>query len=162
MSDFDSSEWRAERNAKLLLWMNGHQPAADFILQLGDIAELWDDLLDADKGWPLPSDANRVFVTALFHLPSNPFYRDHFGYLQPLMMAGVNAWLDSTKLEHESSSWSKTWAYALRDWYMELVPACAMLIGGFDHMRAVSLEARRFFQAETLEQYLESRNGHPA
>jgi hypothetical protein len=73
------------------------------------------------------------------------------------MFAGLNAWLDSVELEQAEDSWSKTWAYVLRDWYAELVPACAFLVGGFEHMRLVSLEARRFLQAETLEQYLEGQ-----
>jgi hypothetical protein len=154
---FDSPEWRSERDAMLSAWMKGDQSAVRFILQLGDVAELWDDLIDQDKPWPAADRVNRVFITALFELTGNRFFTENATYLRPLMFAGLNAWLDSVELEQAEDSWSKTWAYVLRDWYAELVPACAFLVGGFEHMRLVSLEARRFLQAETLEQYLEGQ-----
>ena len=153
--EFDSDEWRAERDAYLLAWMQGNHHARAFVLQMGEVAEVWDDLIDGDH---VPAERlHSAFITALFDITGNPFFAAHCNYLRPLMMAGMNAWLDSVDLEKQADSWSKTWAYALRDYYMELVPACAFLVGGFEHMRLVSLEARRFFQAETLEEF---RDGH--
>lgn len=149
---FDSPEWREKRDELLGEWLNYNLHARDFLIDIGQIAEVWDDLVDRDK--PVDDDTiNDLFVRLMFELPTNPFYAANAAYLRPLLMAGVNAWLDSTVLEKEGTPWATTWAYALRDWYMELVPACAFLIGGFEHMRRVSLEARRFFQAETLEEY---------
>lgn len=149
---FDSKEWRAERDALLLAWLNGSHDARAFILQMAEVAEVWDDLVDGDE---VPRDRlHGAFVTALFDIPANPFFIRHVDYLRPLMLAGMNAWLDSTELERRDDKWAKTWAYALRDYYMELVPACAFLTGGYARMRMVSIEAREFFQAETLEQFL--------
>lgn len=149
---FDSPEWRMNRDSHLRVWLMGDTHAMNFILQMAEVAEVWDDLIDGDE---VPPDRlHGAFVTALFDITGNPFFCQHSLYLRPLMMAGINAWLDSIQLEKCSDSWSQTWAYTLRDYYMELVPACAMLVGGFDHMRTVSLEARRFFQAETLEEFL--------
>lgn len=148
---FDSPEWRARRDALLLDWMRGDQAAVEFLLDVFELGETWDDLIDGDQvtHWRV----HRAFATALFNLPINPFYAQHQNDLRPLMLVGVNAWMDSIELEHAEDSWSLVWAYALRDWYMELVAFCALLVGGFEHMRAVSLPARRFFQAETLEQF---------
>lgn len=150
---FDSTEWRKERDALLLAWMAGDHNARAFILQMGEVAEVWDDLVDGDD---VPVERlHNAFLTALFDISGNPFFSENATYLRPLMMAGVNAWLDSVVLEKRDTGWAQTWAYALRDYYMELIPACAFLVGGFEHMRLVSLEAREFLQAETLEQFLE-------
>lgn len=155
MSKFDSDEWRAERDANLSAWLCGNVDAVNFILQLGEVAEVWDDLIDGD---PVPPDRlHSAFITAVFDLSGNPFFNLHRDYLRPLILAGMNAWLDSVVLEAKPDSWSRTWAYALRDYYMELVPACAFLLGGYQHMRRASLEARQFFQAETLEEFLNGR-----
>lgn len=150
---FDSPEWRHERDILLLGWMQGDHHARAFILQIAEIAEVWDDLVDGD---PVPQyRLNGAFITAIFDLSGNPFFRKHSDYLRPILLAGINAWLDSTKMEKATDSWSRTWAYALRDWYMELVPACAFLVGGFDHMTVVSMAARAFFQKESLQEYLD-------
>jgi hypothetical protein len=151
---FDSAKWRETRNERLLEWMRGDTDAVDFILQLAEVAEVWDDIIDRDKDFD-PDRINRAFVLALLSIPSNPFYVAHGAYLRPLMMAGANAWMDSTELEKHKDGWAKVWAYALRDWYMELIPACANIIGGYAHMRDVSIVTRRFFQAETLQEYLD-------
>lgn len=152
MTDFDSPEWRTARDSHLRAWLLGNTHAVDFILQLGEVAEVWDDLIDGD---PVPPDRlHGAFVTALFELTGNPFFCQHSLYLRPLMMAGMNAWLDSVELEKREDSWSRIWAYSLRDYYMELVPACAMLVGDYNHMRRVSIEVREFFQAETPGDYL--------
>lgn len=153
---FDSPEWREARDLQLLRWLQGNKDALNFLLTLFNIAEVWDDIIDGDT--PDSSEVHQAFMDAMFGLNSNPFYVKHVGHLQPLMLAGINAWLDSTELEKETDTWSQTWAYALRDWYMELVAACAYIVGGFDHMRRISLEARRFFQAETLEEFANGRS----
>lgn len=151
--EFDTPKWHTLRDELLERWLLGNSDAVDCFLAIGRLAEVWDDLIDGDK--PVPDDAiHGAFITALFDLPSNPFYNEHQAHLRPLMMAGINAWLDANALQHEPSPWADVWAYALRDWYMELFAAIALIVGGFDHMRAVSLEARRFFQAESYTDYL--------
>lgn len=152
---FDSPEWRGDRDANLKAWLCGDTHAVNFVLQMAEVAEVWDDLIDGDE---VPTDRlHGAFVTAMFDITGNPFFCQHSVYLRPLMMAGINAWLDSVELEKRKDQWSTVWAYALRDFYMELVPACALLLGGFEHMRRVSIEAREFFQAETLEEYANGR-----
>lgn len=153
---FDSAKWRQVRNEKLLDWMCGNRDAVDFLLALFAAAELWDDLSDGDFD-KAKKAADAVFLTLLVDLPNNPFFLNHLTSLRSVMLAGINAWLDSRKLEKECDQWATVWAYALRDWYMELVPFCAMLVGGYAHMRQVSLDVRRFFQAETLQEYTDGR-----
>lgn len=151
---FDSPEWRQARDTKLLTWMLDDNDAVDFLVTMFHIGEVWDDLIDRDK--PISDEQiNAGFVAALFELTANPFFQRHHHYLRPVMMSGVNGWLDSVHYEkYTSDTHWKHWAFVLRNWYMDIVPACAFLVGGFDHMRFVSLEARKFFQTESLEQYL--------
>ena len=151
---FDSPEWRETRDGKLLTWMCGDATAVRFLLNLFQIAEVWDDLIDRDK--PIDdSDINDAFTRALLVLPTDPFYAQNQSFLHPLMVAGINSWLDANTLErYKDANW-RGWAFFLRDWYMELVNACMFIIGGWEHMRAHSLEARMFFQAEAMADYLE-------
>lgn len=150
---FDTPEWRDERDRLLLEWMLGTTEAVDFLVTLFHIAEVWDDLIDKDK--PVSDDQiNEAFVMSLFDLGENPFYARHGAFLRPVMVLGVNAWLDSVNYERHADPHWLTWAFVLRNWYMELVSACAFVVGGFAHMRKVSMEARQFFQSETLEQYM--------
>ena len=149
---FDSAPWREQRDQLLAQWMLGNLSAVDFLLLMFQVAETWDDLIDGDE--VSPEKINQAFILALYTLPTNTFWETNKVKLLPVILTGINAWLDSNQLEKRSDPHSKVWAYALRDWYMELVAATAECIGGFGHMRTVSLAARSFFQAETLEEYL--------
>jgi hypothetical protein len=150
--EFDSAEWREKRNVLLRKWFCGNEDAVRLVITLGQIAETWDDLIDGDP--VSKEDIHTAFMYALFVLPENPVWAAHRARLAPVLLAGVNAWMDSLTLEHREDTHSKVWAYALRDWYMEVVPAVACCIGGFELMRVVSLPAREFFQAETFEDYM--------
>lgn len=151
---YDTPEWQAMRDAKLRQWL-GCAPAEAFLRDIGLIAEVWDDLIDGDKKVQA-ADINRAFFAAVLSLPNNEFFLSHRTTLQPLMLAGVNAWLDANMLETSGSDNDKALAYVLRDWYMELVNMTIFLLRGWEYLRSVSLEVRDFFtQHETLEQYKE-------
>lgn len=149
---FDTHDWRVERDKRLHNWMQGNTEAVDFLLTVFYAAELWDDIADGDFAKAREA-VDAVMWKLLIDLPGNSFFVAWRHQLQGVMAAGINAWMDSAVLEKKQDSWSTVWAYALRDWYMELVPFCALLVGDHKHMRAVSLEARQFFQAESLEEY---------
>lgn len=150
---FDTPLWRDARDQRLLEWMCGDYAAADYLVAMFHIGEVWDDLIDRDK--PVTdSQINDAFVTAIFDLTGNPFFCRHAQFLRPVMLMGINAWLDSVEYERGQNRHWHTWAFVLRNWYMDLVACCAFLTGGFGNMRNVSLEARSFFQTETLEHYL--------
>lgn len=152
----DTPDWRTLRDQNLERWFLGNTDAIDCFLLIGQAFEVWDDLIDCDK--PVThADIHGAFLILLFELPGNRFYQAHQHHMRPLLMVGINAWMDANELERERSEWSDVWAYALRDWYFELFNLFTLLIGGFDQMRAVSLEARRFFQAESYTDYVAKR-----
>lgn len=151
--EFDTPEWQAVRNAKLQEWVQDPN-AIRFIIDFADTCELFDDMIDRDK--PL-EDAHivRVLFKVLTEIPMNPFFDCFKSQLVPIIITGINAWLDSTELENGSDN-DKVFAYVLRDWYMEFVAYVVYLTRGRDYMRSISMDIRQFFtHHETLEEYKE-------
>lgn len=151
--EYDTPAWHTHRDSKLADWV-GNPAAVKFIQDVGVIAETWDDLIDGDK--PVgPDDINRAFLLALVELPSNPFYDAHRHSLLPMLLAGANAWVDSTTYERSTDLSQKAYAYVLRDWYVEIVLLVIALTKGVPAMRAVSMDVRAFFthDAESFQDY---------
>lgn len=154
MPEFDTEEWRAIRDKKLLEW-TGDINAVWFVRQFGDICEVFDDLVDKDK--PVTdADIARTLFVCLTELPLNPFFDKYKHQLIPVIVTGINAWLDANVLEKGSQN-DRVFSYVLRDWYAEIIAYCIYLCRGRDYMRSVSMEVRHFFtHHETLEQYREN------
>lgn len=150
---FESPEWCEVRSALLRKYIPDPY-AIGFVLDIGEIAEVWDDLVDKDK--PVSDDRlNNAFTVMLTELPLNPFFDRYKTQLTPLMVAGINAWQDANALERGSDN-DKAMAYVLRDWYVELVMFVIYLTAGRHTMRAASLELRKFFSShETMQDYVE-------
>lgn len=151
--EFDTPEWCALRDKKLAEWV-GNPEALQFIVAFGDICELFDDIIDRDK--PIEDDhAIRVLFIVLTELPLNRFFEQYKQNIIPIIITGINAWLDANQLEKGSKN-DRVFAYVLRDWYVELLAFVIFVTRGRDFMRSVSMEVRQFFtHHETLEQYLE-------
>lgn len=147
---WDSEAWRVKRNAKLLDWMAGNTDAVAFLLDLSQIVEVWDDLIDKDAQ-PAETEIHAAFQAALINFPLNPFYRAHQDRLLPLVIVCINAWLDSVGMERGGDPHERMWAFFLKDFGLEIFLFCAMLTGGWAHMRSVSMDMRRFFTHETYE-----------
>lgn len=151
MTAFDSPEWRLQRNEKLAAWVQ--DPAAvSFFLTVADASELFDDVVDNDK--PIEAGhVERVAFNLLAVLPLNPFFDRFKGQLCPIMHTGINAWLDATAMEKDYDLQERS--YVLRDWNLELLMHVVYLTRGRDYMRSVSVDIRKFFLHETLEEYRE-------
>ena len=149
--EFDSGAWQQQRNQKLLAWTNDPY-AVQFIVQFSDACELFDDMIDKDK--PIPDDhVVRVLFVLLTEMPLNPFFDRHKTSLIPVIVTGINAWLDANQLEKGSDN-DRVFSYVLRDWYAELIAFVVYLTRGREYLRGASMDIRRFFtHHETLEQY---------
>jgi len=152
--EFDTPQWQELRNLKLAEWTQDPH-AVHFVIQFGDTCELFDDLIDKDK--PIPDEhVIRVLFAVLTEMPLNPFFEKHKHRLIPVIVTGINAWLDANALEKGTDN-DKVFAYVLRDWYAELIAYVIYLTRGRDYMRSVSMQVRNFFtHHETLEQYREA------
>lgn len=151
--EFDTVEWQQLRNQKLNEWI-GDSHAISFILAFADACELFDDIVDGDK--PVgEAHAVRVLFSLITELPLNPFFDAFKQQLIPILITGINAWLDANELEKGDEN-DQVFAYVLRDWYMEFVSYVIYLARGRDYMREVSMEVRHFFtHHETLDAYRE-------
>jgi hypothetical protein len=95
----------------------------------------------------------RVFTNLLTVMPLNPFFNQHKIVFIPLINASINAWFDSLDLEKGSDN-DKAMAYMLRWYSHEAFIYTILLTRGYEYMRSVSLEVRRFFtDHESLDEY---------
>ena len=151
--EFDTPEWCALRDKKLAEWV-GDPEALRFIVMFGDTCELFDDIIDRDKDIT-DAHAVRVLFAVLTELPFNRFFEAYKHQLVPIIITGINAWLDANELE-KGSEHEQVFAYVLRDWYVELISFIIYVLRGPEYLRAVSMEIRHFFtHHETLEEYRE-------
>lgn len=149
--EYDTEAWQSQRNKKLMEW-TGDMSAVQFIVQFSDACELFDDLIDKDKRIP-DEHVTRVLFVLLTEMPLNPFFDRYKMQLIPVIVTGINAWLDANTLEKGSDN-DKVFAYVLRDWYAELIAFVVYLARGRDYLRTVSMDIRQFFtHHETLEEY---------
>lgn len=138
----------------------GDVAAVDFVLNIAEIAGIWDDLIDRDK--PVDdSRINRAFALALLEIPRNPFYQAHHIELLPVMTTGALNWLTANEYEKETDREAHALAHVMRYGIADLVLFVAYLIGGQEWAQQVAPELRRAGQKDTLENYLsEIRRKH--
>lgn len=157
MSAFKQPEWIALRDVKMLTWFGGNHDAVDAVNTVCDICDVWDDLIDQDK--PVtPEMVNGAFVNALIGLNANAFYRQHQASFFPLFVVGTNAWLDANELQRAATERGRMLGFFIRTFGFEIAHLTAYLTGGWDHLRAVSMDMREFFEMETYHEW-EHRHG---
>ena len=144
--------WFDKRDQLRFRACNGDTHALMFLSSIMDAVEVWDDLIDRDN--PVSDEKlTQTFLNLIFWLPQNPFFEAHKNYLLPIIMTCVNAWLDSNKLSESKVQRDRQAAWWLKQMGVELYGAVAFLMGGFDHMRSVSLEARTVLAHEDFTDY---------
>ncbi|WP_282460149.1 hypothetical protein, partial [Mycoplasmopsis arginini] len=74
--------------------------------------------------------------------------------LTPILIHTASAWLDSEILKTSKDSRQKMLAFHLRNLSLELYHATAFLVGGFEHLRKVSIEMRTYFALESYKEWL--------
>ena len=154
MSDHrkENPEWINERNQLRISVCNGDQHALMFLSALMDSIELWDDMIDQDA--EISSETiNRVFMNLLFWLPQNPFFEKNKMYLLPLVMTCINAWMDANEWQKSPVSRCRQAAWWLKQMGVEMYSSVAFLTGGFNHMRRISLQARKILMHEDFADF---------
>lgn len=140
---WDSTKWREVRNLKLLEWFGGDESAVKCFIMISQIVETWDDLVDNGKA--KEKEIELSYMHALIGLEGNKFYVENRHMIIPILITSINGWLDSNTMVKTTSKENHIKAYVLRNLGLELVPLFAFLIGGYEHMRNVSMEMREFF-----------------
>lgn len=106
-------------------------------------AHLFDDIVDGDK----PVTDERIAYTEMSWFREcqfNPFWIQHRLRLIPFVDNAYNAWLDANHWEREGDHEQRRDADVIKSFYHEFVVQCALIIGGWDHMRACSRELRQY------------------
>lgn len=126
--------------------------AVAFVVSLGQIFQTWDDLVDRDK--PVGDEQiNAAFWDAL-GMVGNPFFLRHHDSILPVMRVAIADWFDANALARSEVPEHRAAAYVLRDTSTSsILLQCALLCGGYDHMRGISLEIRRELYDEKLEDF---------
>ncbi len=147
-----TEEWQKENQQKKRRWFLGDELAISFINQLFYAVELWDDLIDKDVEIT-NNRINKVFTMLMFSLPSNDFFIAHRAHFLPMIMQSINAFHDANILASSDNKKLRNLAFHIRNLGIEIHIATAFLVGGYDHMRAVSSEIREFFAFEDFEDW---------
>lgn len=124
----------------------GDREAMDFLSQWwAPYVHGIDDIIDGDRCGP--EDVLREFARAA-GLFSHPFYLRNLQGLRQVVLNVTNGYADSVAWEKSPVAWQREWADHHRHVGMEMVIAVAMICGGFEHARSISLEQRAICYAE--------------
>ena len=96
-----------------LEWFGGNVNALNVFRMFGDLAHLWDDLVDKDVE---ASEAaiNNAFLICLVYLPANPFYRSIQAEVMPMWITVVSAYRTANQLERDKNAHGIEIAHGLR------------------------------------------------
>lgn len=114
----------------------GNEEAAHFLM-------VWDDLLEAvDDTVDEQTDAEFKIRTAqrFIEVYSHPFFLKHVRELSLLVSLINNAYADSEDCALSKLSWKKELGDVLRHSSGEMTRAVALLCGGYDHLRSISMK----------------------
>jgi hypothetical protein len=134
-------------------WLKGNQLACQFIEQLTEMAHLWDDLVDRDR--PIqPEVIHQAFWDLLIALPRNTFYVQNFALLNSLIQQAILNWHIANTMEGTDDDVDKQIAFILRSSYVDLITACAWILGGEKWAIHVGCEVRRQTSREGYAAYV--------
>jgi len=146
-AEWDTPQWRVKRDELLATWLLGDFHAVECAVLLSEIAETWDDLIDQDV--TVTADKiNRAFIAMLVRLELNPFFEQHRLTIMPVVYVSINAWLDANTQESGVRE-ERMAAFYLRNFSYEIINVIALCVGGWDHLRSISMDMRRFFTHES-------------
>lgn len=125
----------------------GNVHAADFCSSYLSRVHFIDDIVDEEKK---PTDEGLVRSEQDFfeQFTFNPWARAYQNSLWPLMVVGMNAWLDSNEWAKSRNKVLQKDAEVLKGVYQEVIWFVAYLCGGREHMREMSRKYREFDHEE--------------
>lgn len=132
-----------------------NESAVQLCQTLFSISQTLDDLIDGDTTVS-GADVITAFWMAIVDLPRNAFYRKHEHELSPMLKMVLQDYVDSAALERSENERHKQVAFVLRDQLTSVVVQCALLVGGYDWMRKVSISIRDHFHEDTYADYAAS------
>ncbi|HEY0960913.1 MAG TPA: hypothetical protein VGE69_00975 [Pseudomonadales bacterium] len=133
----------------------GNDDALGFLLMLGSISQVWDDLIDRDM--PVGDiDINQMMLSALIDMQYNPFYQQHQAALLPVMELAIINWQTANHHEIGRNAQMLHVSYVKRSVLTDIMIWVARLVGGRAHalQLAPAIEAAVFLEdANDYEHY---------
>jgi hypothetical protein len=136
----------------------GDDSAERFIDLLFGLFHFWDDLIDRDKALS-DDEINKAMWSAAVYLPANPFYRQFFSQLQPLVVSAITNWQIANRLERESVDSEerdikrKQIAFVLRSDYANILMQSIFLLHGAERAVEVGPYIREHWTHEDFSLY---------
>lgn len=146
---------RDDRVRQLTPLMLGNMAAVEFLVSVIEVLHVWDDLIDHDQ--PVSDTTiNNAFYALLVTIPSNPFYRQNFDRLNPILVNAITNWHIANRMERVGDAYQHSISFILRSSYVDLTTQAAVIVGGLEHGAEVGYHNRLFAHKETLDGYLEN------
>lgn len=119
---------------------NGNVAAEVFLRSFLTWAHWLDDVVDEPKTHAAftPETAARIEADWMLQLTSNPFFLAHKERLLPLVLIGLNAWVDANAMP------AGTIQDVVKGIYHEVGAITAYLTGGWAHLRATTSQCREY------------------
>jgi hypothetical protein len=132
--------------------MRGDMDAVGLVMSVVKIADVWDNLIDADK--PVSKDdINQAFWLACVDIPRNPAYRKYQLDITAVFSMGIMNWHVANKLQ-DGDDHAKQIAHVTRYSIADVSLYLATAIGGPDWAAEVGPELRLRSQKDRLENFL--------
>lgn len=96
-----------------LEWFGGDEHALQMFRMFGDLAHIWDDLVDKDKE-RTEDEINHAFAVALVYLPANPFYQRIQSQILPMWLSVIYAFQTANAFEEAKDPHGVEIAHGLR------------------------------------------------
>lgn len=141
----------------------GNASAAAFLRCIGRMCQLLDDLADGAVADRSGAAARAVFLF-FGEIGTNDFYLAHSKALAPVIIGSALAWDASNEWATAESRLSRMFAFVERHHDEHITFLVALLIGGWDHARAVMREAHLLYRAtdpESFEDWEAEIRGEP-
>lgn len=116
----------------------GQPEAMDFVVRWTAYVHAIDDIEDEET---TPEFRLAAFIMAL-ELYTSPFFVRHAAALKQVALNCTSLYADSVAWEKSEDQFKKDFANFARHGGTEMVLAVASIVGGYAHMRRVSLEIR--------------------
>lgn len=126
----------------------GNPDALVFLLSFTAYAHAIDDLIDEESS---PESLLTMCVQAN-EMYSTPFWLAHSARLGGVIGLIANAYADSIAWEQHSEDWKRRMADVLRQAGNEMLMAVAQIVGGWQHMRRISMRVRECAYHEQHEE----------
>lgn len=118
---------------------NGNAEAVDFLNRWSNYVHAIDDIIDENKS---PEFIVSTFARSI-EIHTHPFWLKNLAALRQVELHANNIYADTVNCEKSDEPWKKHFADWGRHGATEMVLAVAGIVGGYEHMRAISLEMRK-------------------